>query len=127
MRTGAVDRSIQQAMKDFDYQQFMEERNWDVTNLSGLLAAIQGTHGSYTTTQTTKEQQSGNTFSQVMGLVSMAAGFMMGNPGAVAGGASMAGGPALTGAPSTPYISGGHPGSWMPSVAPIPPADPAWG
>jgi hypothetical protein len=58
MTTGAMDRGIQQAAMDFDYQQFIEERDWDFRALSGMLAALQGTKGSYSTTQTTKEETS---------------------------------------------------------------------
>lgn len=113
MQTGAVDRSIQQAMKDFDYQQFLEERNWDVTNLAGLLSAIQGTQGSYSTTTTTKEKTSGGGFSQVLGLVAMAAGAMMTGgvslaavgPALASGGAAMAGG-ALSDQGGESYLGG---------------------
>ena len=56
MTTGATDRGIQQAVMDFDYQQFIENRDWDFRSLSGLLASIQGTKGSYTTTTETKSK-----------------------------------------------------------------------
>lgn len=40
MATGGLERTINQANLDFNYQQFVEERDWDVTNLQPLLAAI---------------------------------------------------------------------------------------
>jgi hypothetical protein len=56
MTTGAMSRDVQQAILDFDYQQWTEQRDWDLRGLSALLASIQGTKGSYntTTTSTTK-------------------------------------------------------------------------
>lgn len=52
MTTGATDRSIQQAMRDFDWGQFVEERDWDFRQLMGVVSALEGTKGSYSTTQT---------------------------------------------------------------------------
>jgi hypothetical protein len=40
MATGGLERVLNQAQLDFDYGQFIEERDWDVTNLQPLLAAI---------------------------------------------------------------------------------------
>lgn len=40
MATGGLERTLNQANLDFDYQQFVEERDWDITNLQPLLAAI---------------------------------------------------------------------------------------
>jgi hypothetical protein len=68
MTTGATDRSVQQAMRDFDYQQFVENRDWDFRNLGGLIAALEGTKGSYTQTTTTEEKQSGGGVAQAIGL-----------------------------------------------------------
>lgn len=74
MTTGATDRSIQQAMKDFDYTQFREERDWDMRNLTGLLSAIQGTQGSYSTTQTQTKETKGSPMGQVLGIAATLAG-----------------------------------------------------
>lgn len=59
MTTGAMSREVQQAILDFDYQQWTEQRDWDLRGLSALLASIQGTKGSYrtTTTSTTKVEE----------------------------------------------------------------------
>ena len=70
MTTGATDRGIQQAMADFDYQQFIEERDWDFRGLGALLTALQGTQGSYGTTQTTESKESGGELGQALGLAS---------------------------------------------------------
>lgn len=87
MTTGATDRSIQQALKDFDYQQFREERDWDLRNLGGLLAAIQGTQGSYSTTTKTTQETKGNALGQVLGIAGTLIGAFYGGPaGAKAGG-----------------------------------------
>lgn len=91
MTTGATDRSIQQAMADFDYQQFVEERDWDIRNLSGLLASLQGTKGSYSTTQTTETEQKSDPLGQALGIAAMALGAMYGGPAGAAAGASVAG------------------------------------
>jgi hypothetical protein len=40
MATGGLERVLNQAQLDFDYGQFIEERDWDVTNLQPLLQAI---------------------------------------------------------------------------------------
>lgn len=40
MSTGGMARAVGQAGKDFDYQQFIENRDWDVTNLGPLLASL---------------------------------------------------------------------------------------
>lgn len=68
MTTGATDRAIQQAMMDFDYQQFVEERDWDFRSLGAVIAALEGTKGSYSTTTTTEEKTSGGGVAQAIGL-----------------------------------------------------------
>jgi len=69
MTTGATDRSIQQSLMDFDYQQFTEERDWDFRGLSALLASIQGTKGSYSTTQTTTEATKTDNTAEIVGAI----------------------------------------------------------
>lgn len=80
MATGATDRGIQQAIADFDFQQFTEERNWDFRNLGGLIAALEGTKGSYSTTQTGTEKTSGGELGQALGLAATLIGASMGKP-----------------------------------------------
>lgn len=74
MTTGATDRGIQQAMADFDYQQFIENRDWDFRNLGGLIAALEGTKGSYGTTTTTETKESGGELGQALGVAAMLTG-----------------------------------------------------
>lgn len=71
MTTGAVDRNIQQALLDFDWQQFVEERDWGFRQLMGIVSALEGTRGSYTTTQTgtTTETTSSSSAAQVVGSI----------------------------------------------------------
>lgn len=51
-KTGAIERSINQAQNDFDYGQFLERRDWDVNNLTPLLNSINAARGGSTTTTT---------------------------------------------------------------------------
>lgn len=46
MATGGTERLLEQADLDFDYKQFIENRDWDVTNLDPLLNAIAASKGS---------------------------------------------------------------------------------
>jgi len=67
MTTGATDRGVQQAMLDFDWQQFIEERDWDWKQLMGVVSALEGTKGSYSTTQTGESKTSGGNAAAVIG------------------------------------------------------------
>ena len=78
MTTGATDRGLQQAMRDFDYQQFIENRDWDFRNLGGLIAALEGTKGSYETTQSTTEKSSGGELAQAIGIAATLIGTFYG-------------------------------------------------
>lgn len=69
MTTGATDRSVQQALMDFDWQQFVEERDWGFRQLMGVVSALEGTKGSYTTTQTTKEEVKKDNTAEVVGAI----------------------------------------------------------
>lgn len=40
MATGQIDRLLRQAQLDFDYQQFIENRDWSISNLDPLLQAL---------------------------------------------------------------------------------------
>lgn len=91
MATGAQDRMLRQAAADFDYEQFAEARDWDVKNLAGLLAAIQGTQGSYGTEQKTVEKTSGGMASKLIGMAATVAAAYF------TGGASLAAGAAASG------------------------------
>lgn len=85
MATGATDRSIQQAMADFDYQQFTENRDWDFRALGGLIGALEGTKGSYSTTQTTTSKESGGELAQALGIAATLVGAFYGGGAAPTG------------------------------------------
>lgn len=84
MTTGAVDRNIQQAVADFDFAQFMEERDWDWKQLMGVVSAMEGSKGSYTTTQTKETEESGGNAAAVIGGIAQVVAAMY------TGGASLA-------------------------------------
>ena len=88
--TGGLKRSLEQANLDFDYFQFIEARDWDITNLQPLLAALSTVpHGETMTTKT-----SGGEFQAVLGAAATVAGayFTGGMSLAVQGAAKAAGG-----------------------------------
>ncbi len=61
--TGGLRRQLEQVGLDFDYMQFVEARDWDITNLQPLLAALSTVPYSTTETKTT----SGGEFQAVLG------------------------------------------------------------
>lgn len=61
--TGGLRRQLEQVGLDFDYAQFMEARDWDVTNLQTLVATLAAVPHGTTTTETTK----GGEFQAVLG------------------------------------------------------------
>lgn len=63
-RTGATERSLSQAQRDFDYGQFIEGRDWSVNNMGPLLDAIRAASGAAGTTTT-----QGNTGSAMAGVL----------------------------------------------------------
>lgn len=84
-RTGASERDIRQREMMFDYTQFIEERDWDVTNLQPLLDAIsRSPHG--TTSTTTKTKEGGSTLGMVIGLAATVAGVFTMNPALIGAG-----------------------------------------
>ena len=88
--TGQTEREVDQLGKDFDYMQFIEQRDWDVNNLEPLLRSIQAAkHGQ---TSSTKEKTSGGGLTQIAGMAAVVGGFMTGNPALIAAGGQMAGG-----------------------------------
>lgn len=85
-RTGASERDIRQRQDLFDYTQFIEERDWDVTNLQPLLDAIsRSPHG--TTSTTTKEKEGGSTLGVLVGAAAAVAGVFTMNPALFGAGA----------------------------------------
>lgn len=83
LTTGGLKRQLEQAGLDFDYQQFIEARDWDVTNLQPLLAALSTVPHSETVTDKSKSSGLGN----VVGVAATAAGAIMsGGMGGMFGG-----------------------------------------
>jgi len=93
MSTGGLKRSLKQAGLDFDYQQFIEARDWDITNLQPLLAAVGTVPYGTTTTATSKSSGLGNAIGVAAGAagavmsggMSTAIGGMMGGMGGAGG------------------------------------------
>jgi hypothetical protein len=92
MATGGVQRGVEQAMSDFDYQQFVEGRDWDLRNIDTMLTALNGISNSYTVTNESK--QSGGELGQILGLAATAYGAY------ASGGLSLLGQGAASGASS---------------------------
>lgn len=89
METGATERSIDQANRDFQYGQFLERRDWDINNLNNLIAAIQGVDSTAGKTEETYgKKPKKSTFGTILGLAGTAVGAMFGQPdlgGAIGG------------------------------------------
>lgn len=120
--TGQIDRSVRQSMQDFDYQQFVEGRDWDVRNLSVLMSALQGIKGSFTEQQTTEKETESNPFGQLLGLAATAAGaYFSGGTSLLAGAGAAAAGTGVTslaGATSTQGMVNSLSGSWTNAAYP---------
>jgi hypothetical protein len=76
MGTGAVQRAVEQSVKDFDYQQFVEARDWDVRQAQVLVDTLKGIQGSYDTKQTTKTK--GSTLGTILGAAATIGGAVTG-------------------------------------------------
>lgn len=74
LTTGGLSRQLEQAGLDFDYQQFIEARDWDITNLGPLLETLSTVPYSKTTTQTAKK----SVFDAVLSVASVAASAFFG-------------------------------------------------
>lgn len=75
MATGGIERALDQAQLDFDYQQFVEARDWDITNLGPLLAAL-GTTG-----QPTANPKGDNTAAALGAAATIAGAYFQGGGG----------------------------------------------
>lgn len=74
MESGAVQRGVQQMRNDFDYQQFVEGRDWDLRGLNAILETLKGIQGSYGTTQKTTSKNKPSALGQAVGLAATVAG-----------------------------------------------------
>lgn len=88
---GQLNRGLEQADMDFDFQQFLEARDWDINNLQPLLAAV-GSVPSSTTTKQESTAGSGNVAGKIIGVAALVASayFTGGATLAVAAGAGAA-------------------------------------
>lgn len=73
MESGFVDRTVEQSKRDFQYMEFLEERDWDVSNLNVLVQTL-ATVPHETTTETTKKD---NPVKTLIGVATIAAGAIM--------------------------------------------------
>lgn len=73
MATGQTERLLEQANLDFDYQQFVEARDWSVTNLQPLLQALSASKGGSITKTQTADGNS-NAVGQAIGAATTIAG-----------------------------------------------------
>ena len=88
MQTGEAARQIEQQMKDFDYQQFIEQRDWGGRQAAYLTDVLRGLKGSYTETQAgkTTTKSKGNVLGQVLGAaVTIGAAYFTGGASLAAG------------------------------------------
>lgn len=76
LTTGGLQRQLEQAGLDFDYGQFIEARDWDITNLQPLLATLSSVpHG-----ETITQKQKKSTFDAVLAVAAVAASAFFGVP-----------------------------------------------
>ncbi len=88
MASGEIQRYVDQLQKDFDYQQFVEGRDWSGKQAAVLTDVLRGIQGSYDTKRTSKTKQ-GSSLGQVLG-AAVAVGSMFTPGGMLAGGGSIA-------------------------------------
>lgn len=92
LMTGGAERMLSQANLDFDYGQFMENRDWSASRLTPLLAALQGTKGGYDSTSTGTQKDSSGALGQIIGLgTSLAGAYYGGGMGGLGGKATSTG------------------------------------
>lgn len=85
LRTGQADRVLRQAQADVDYEQFIENRDWEVNNLEPLFKAVGGSNGG--AAQQTVQRD--NTAGQLIGLASTLVGYFGANQSGGSGLSSM--------------------------------------
>jgi hypothetical protein len=103
--TGGLKRSLEQAGLDFDYQQFIEARDWDITNLQPLLAAL----STVPYTKTLEVETKGGEFEMILGAATAGAGaYFMGGMGGMMGGTGGMGGGGGGGGGGGPGLGGGN-------------------
>lgn len=116
MRTGGAARYLQQQNNDFNYGQFVENRDWDIHNLEPLVNAL-GQVGSMYGTKTQSGSQPSGAAGQILGAATTVAGAYFGSKGSpsAAGGTGAGMGSDIGGAgsPASNYSDIGGGGSFM--------------
>lgn len=99
MESGFIDRSVEQSELDFKFMEYIDEREWDVTNLSTLVQTLQGVPSESTvqtdSTQTTQTKD--NAVKTLIGVAAIVAGVITMNPALVGMGAKETSGGGGTG------------------------------
>lgn len=99
MSSGLVERTRDQADQDFKFLQFLEERDWDVNNLSTLVSTLQSVPQEWDQTSESKttETTSQSPMKTLAGVASMAVGAMMTGGMSALGSGLMSGGMGMLG------------------------------
>lgn len=72
MESGFVERTVEQSKMDFKYMEHLEERDWDVNNLSTLVNTLAAVP--HETSQTVTETKKANPVKTLIGVATIAAG-----------------------------------------------------
>lgn len=105
MTTGLTSRTRDQAEMDFKYLEYLEERDWDVTNLDSLVRTLQAVPHDYEQTSQTTTTESSSPLKTLAGVGAVVGGAILtGGASLAAGGSFMTGvGAALTGSADQIY------------------------
>ena len=85
MENGALSRNLEQMGIGFDYKQFQEARDWDVSNLQPLLEVLGGVPHSSTSTGSGSDSGGGGGIGDILGLASTVVGLFGGKKAASKG------------------------------------------
>lgn len=100
LRTGQADTLMRQMNMDVDYQDFIEQRDWDVNNLEPLFRAVNSATG----TPNQQAMPKDGTADAIAGFASALVGYYGGKSGGVSGGSAGGTGAGMgTAAPVTGY------------------------
>jgi len=114
MDVGQQQRQLDQARKDFQYQEFIEEQNDPFLKAQKATGAVTDFSTLFTPQQTTLQKKKSG-FDKALGVGMMAAGFMSGNPALMSSGAGQAS--SAYGGRLGKYASGSTVGSILASKA----------
>lgn len=92
MQTGLTERTREQADLDFQYLEHLEERDWDINNLSTLVSTLQAVPHGYTQTGEQTTTQSQSPMQAIAGIGALTAGAIMTGGASLAAGGSFWGG-----------------------------------